>query len=527
MSTIKDDYLLKINQIYPYAFAAILIGALILRLLGLDKGIWLDEYFSLRWNEIDNLGNLIIKLRDYDKPPLYFTLLYLWTRISENEQFCRLFSIVFDIGTIVILMKWIKQYSALGSILGGLYFSTLPIILRYSQEIRPYSLLILATALAFFFASRIVAKPEKISGYGGVALSLALAVSTHLVGIMLIIPITIFIVLMARIQKAKFDWTKLILALTLPSLVFIFFYVFYLNTLAKRVAEWWMPSISWTLLSTTTQYVLGLSNIFFQSYINAIIVFIFFALLSIAVIFGQWKNNYPFFLAALIFWLEVIIYSWIKTPIFYYRIIVPGLIPFIGFLALQITSIEVKSIKKIAILLLILLTFIFTWNWTTFQAYQPVEYDKQVANSIKSEWQPNSLVFFYPRYSAGIVQYYFQELPQEARILVRNTQETDPIKLEINKKLTAMGKNKLKEVIIVTRSNFSDETNTYNNILLAIKSEIKSQVKLKIFLILSHDLFFVNDWDKPNRFFKVLSSELGQPLSIQDEKVYRLSEYEL
>lgn len=425
MTTIKDYQLLKINQIYPYAFAAILIGALILRLLGLDKGIWLDEYFSFRWNEGDNLGSLIIKLRDYDKPPLYFTLLYLWTRISENEQFCRLLSIVFDVGTIIILMRWIKQYSSLGSILGGLYFSTLPIILRYSQEIRPYSLLILATALGFFFASCIVAKPEKISGYGGVGLSLTLAVSTHLVGVMLIVPITIFIVLMAGIHKAKFDWAKLILALTLPSLVFILFYLFYLTTLAKRVAEWWMPSVSWTLLSTTAQYVLGLSNVFFQSNINAIIVFIFFALLSISLIFGKWKNNYPFCLAALTFWLEVIIYSSIKTPIFFYRTILPGLIPFIGFLALQITSIEVKSIKKIAILLLLILTFIFTFNWITFQAYQPVEYDKQVANLIESEWQPKSLVFFYPGYVADTVQYYLKELPQEARIIVWNTHKTE------------------------------------------------------------------------------------------------------
>ena len=148
------------NTYYPYLLAVILVFALIIRLIGLNKGIWIDEYFSFRWNEEDSIWKLIVNLRGHDKPPLSFVLLYFWTKISNSEEFCRLLSLFFDIGTIIVVMSWLKQYSPVASVLGGLYFATTPIMLRYSQEIRLYSLLVFATTLTFFFASRITLEPK-------------------------------------------------------------------------------------------------------------------------------------------------------------------------------------------------------------------------------------------------------------------------------------------------------------------------------------------------------------------------------
>ncbi|OUL23321.1 hypothetical protein BV378_21850 [Nostoc sp. RF31YmG] len=517
----------QLDNIYPYALVLIVVFALIIRFIGLSKGIWIDEYFSFRWDEGDNIGKLILNLRDYDKPPFYFILLYLWTRISHNEAFCRLLSVVFDIGTIIVVMRWMKQYSSLASILGGLYFATTPIMLRYSQEIRLYSLLIFATALAFFFASYTTKYPEKLSGYVGVALSLTLAISTHLVAIMLIAPIFIFIVLMTVLENKRNYLIKLIVAITVPCLAFLFFYFFYLTKLPDKTGDWWMPPVSWNLISSTAQYVFGLSTLFFHSKIDNVITFIFFAIVTIALIFGKWKQNYPFLVAAIIFWVEIIIYSVMKNPIFFYRIILPGIVPFIGFLVLQITSIEIKNVRKASIILLAILSLIFTTNWVTVQAYRPVEYYKQTAQLIESKLQPNDLIVFYPGYIADTVKYHFKQIHQDSEIVAWNANDLSKMEFDINDKLKALNAKKLTNIFLVARVDLVVKAEEYKNVILAIKSKIKSPLTIKSFLIISHDFSFVKNPKKPNIFMEILLTEFGQPLLYKDKKSYVLSEYKL
>ena len=140
------------KNLYSLLVLAILLLAITIRLLGLNKGLWLDEYFSLRWLEEGNLWSTTIALRNYNKPPLYFLLLYGWSQIHNSEAFLRLLSVIFDVGTVIIVVKWLKQYSKLSSILAGMYLATTPIMLRYAQEIRPYSLLVFTTALSFCLA---------------------------------------------------------------------------------------------------------------------------------------------------------------------------------------------------------------------------------------------------------------------------------------------------------------------------------------------------------------------------------------
>jgi hypothetical protein len=301
-------------------------------------------------------------------------------------------------------------------------------MLRYSQEIRLYSFLIFATTLAFFFASRITLEPKKISGYIGLALSLTLAISTHLVAIMLIIPIFIFMVLMTVLENRKFYGINSMIAMAIPSLVFCFFYFFYLKNLDTRTANWWMPSVSWELISSTAQYVFGLSSLYFSSQLDYLIAFILLGILAIAVIFGKWKQNFSFLVAALIFWLEIIIYSLIKTPIFFYRIVLPGLVPFVGFFVLQIATIESKNLKRASVVLLIILSLVFTGNWVTVQAYRPVEYYKQVAQLIESQWQPNNLVVFYPAYISDTVKYHLKKIPKEADFVAIHPNNFEKIK---------------------------------------------------------------------------------------------------
>ena len=106
-----------------------------LRALGLNKGIWLDEYDSISFI---SQGNMMRNLRGYDSPPGYFVFLKLWSFINSSEPFLRAFSVIWGVGTMVVVIKWINGYSSRAGIISGIWCAFMPAMLRFSQEIRGY-----------------------------------------------------------------------------------------------------------------------------------------------------------------------------------------------------------------------------------------------------------------------------------------------------------------------------------------------------------------------------------------------------
>lgn len=151
-----------------------------------------------------------------------------------------------------IAMVWMRRYSYLSSILTGIILATLPVVMRFSQEIRGYALLLSATALAFYFASRLKAEPQKLTGYVGLTASLAVAVLTHMVGVMLIIPVWLFIVTMNSDIK-RIELGKAFLTIAIPAALFIFFKYFFLYRSPSH--DWWMPQVNLEMLWSIFRYV--------------------------------------------------------------------------------------------------------------------------------------------------------------------------------------------------------------------------------------------------------------------------------
>jgi len=96
--------------------------------------------------------------------------------------------------------------------------------------------------------------------------------------------------------------------------------------------------------------------------------------------------------------------------------------------------------------------------------------------------------------------------------------------LEINKQIADIGEEKVNAVFLVTRADLIVTNEDYKDLLSTIKSAIKQPLKVISFLIVSHDLYFVNS-DRPNVFLKILKSEFGQPVSYQDKKAYIFRTY--
>ena len=512
-----------INKFYSYALYAILLLAIILGIFGLNKGLWGDEIASVIKISYRNIDEMFERLRTDVHPPLYYVLLSFWGQISKQEEFLRLFSLVFSVTTLLVVIRWIKQYSSLASLLAGLYLATSPIMLRYSQELKGYSLILFATSLAFLFASRIITKPQKYLGYIGLSLSLTIAVSTHLVGIMLIPPIVCFIAIQAFFSPIKINLLKFIFKLavtiTIPVITFIYFKFFWLNQVQEiQNSWWWMPAPDLYLISSTTKYLFGLSSLYLPINFIPWFAFIFSATFATSLFFGKGRISFPFLVAAVIFWLEILIYSIIESPIFYYRILLPGLIPFAAFIALKIATIPNKKIKIVSILCLLILSISYSLNWITNQAYKPIEENRAVAKFVQSEWQSNDLVISYPGWYQEAVNYYLNNIPSEKKITVLQPDQISNFNYNTKE---------LEIFFIVLTGRLEEYKIFLSNILDSIKSQNLTSLDINLLLIKGHDPYFIKEFGSSEEFLATSESKLGKPYFSQDFDLYAISKYML
>ena len=523
-STLKYPTAANSKKLYVAIILSILILAIALRLVGLNKGFWLDEYFTIRWLDIGNFPETTIALKDYNKPPLYFLIFYLWAKINTSEPFWRSLSIISDVGTVIVVVNWLKPYSKLASLLAGLYFATTPIMLRYGQEIRPYSLLVFATALTFYFASQIIRKPERVAGYIGVSLSLSLAVATHLIALMLLLPIGILLAVAVFSEHKKIYWYYLLPTFLLPGLIFVYFYFFFLTGLDVPEEGWWMPELSWGLIASTANYVFGLPQLI-GSYVfkNQLNTWAFIALLLSLIVVSKAKSrlSWLLLLAAFLFWLQIAVYSVIDTSIFWYRIILPGIVPFIAFVVLRIAAIEKPKLRLIYTLGTIACCAIFSIHWVTVQAYKPVEEYRYVAEVINKQWHPEDLVVLSPGFIYGGVDYYLERVPTEELVVLYDTTNLEKLNRAISQKLAT--NITPQNVFLVVRDL---AINDYQNLLSTVDSRIPKPVDIYLLSILNHDTYFLDRPDTKDKLLATTQMKLGKPSYIKNTDLYAIAKWE-
>lgn len=441
---------------YTMLFICILLLGAGLRLLGLDKGIWLDEYSSIEnisYKELTRedvagypvLGKLVnlphpsivetfvlesvsmfTSLRLYDHPPLYFVLLKVWSFISAEETSLRLFSVLMGMATLVYVVLWMKQTSPAAALAAGLLCAVTPIMVRYSQEIRNYSVLLLATAASFYYASRLAAEPSKWRHAIGLTIGLAAAVSSHLVGAMVVSTIFLYIVLSMP------DWRRIffktVVAVVIPAALFCFFNFFYLKMLDKST-NWWIPiptldniadkavllsgwnSFYW-LTSVCQTGLISYSTRLFLIRSVVVIGSVFFLLL------GEWRKSGRLLAVTIFFWLQLLVYSWVAVPIFLERTALPGMIPFWGFVGSHISTIGNEKFRRLAFCGLLLICLVFTGFWIFDQAGKPFEPVREMAQVLNDIGGPDDIFIFYPEFAQGPVMYYLPELPLENTVQV-------------------------------------------------------------------------------------------------------------
>lgn len=150
------------------AVALTLVGGWLRVFLLGNKGMWLDETFSV-WlanQSVPEMMQWIIKIDQH--PPVYYLLLHYWiANYGDTPYYVRLLSALFGTLTIPIIYLIGKRISSVQIGLAAavfMCFSTFNIY--YAQEARMYTLLMFNAAMAIYALTRLLTDSRSILPIG-------------------------------------------------------------------------------------------------------------------------------------------------------------------------------------------------------------------------------------------------------------------------------------------------------------------------------------------------------------------------
>jgi len=157
------------EEIVPWLLVIITLTGWFMRvfLLG-NKGMWLDEAFSV-WLANQSVGDLLYWIVKIDQhPPLYYLLLHYWiAHYGDTPYYARLFSVLFGTGTIPIIYLIGKRMS--GTIVGlaaAVLLALSPFNIFFAQETRMYTFLMFNAAVAMYALVRLLSDSRTVMPIG-------------------------------------------------------------------------------------------------------------------------------------------------------------------------------------------------------------------------------------------------------------------------------------------------------------------------------------------------------------------------
>jgi uncharacterized membrane protein len=170
------------------ALAALIVLGAALRFVTLgDRSFWVDEGFTLELAGRDLGGMVDVWRRLEANPPLYPFLAWLWVKLFGAGEF-ELRSLSALVGTATIPLAYAvtaRLATRRAALVAALLVSVSALDVWFSQDARPYALLVLTAGLSFwaFLRAREDASPRRLAAWAGVS---ALAVLTHYFAVYLV-----------------------------------------------------------------------------------------------------------------------------------------------------------------------------------------------------------------------------------------------------------------------------------------------------------------------------------------------------
>jgi len=204
---------------------AILALAVLVRVWNLDKeSLWFDEWGSL-WgiSQPTMCEGLACQTQNNDNVPLYFVLQYYWAQcVGHDYTLVRLLSITFGVLSVALLFCIGRAlHSNAAGLMAALLLAISPFAIRYSQELRPYALVLFLSLLSMYAILHLL-REDRVRWWAFALAANLLLMWTHLFGFWLILLQGVLLVLLRRDRMRRIAlWTGAHVLLMLPILLLV------------------------------------------------------------------------------------------------------------------------------------------------------------------------------------------------------------------------------------------------------------------------------------------------------------------
>lgn len=194
-----------------------------LRLWRLDhQSLWLDEVLTVLNSKTSLFLLLTDPAVDPNIPPLYYLLIHFILPFGQSEVLLRLPSVMVGTLSIPILYEVVRRWAGGRAALISAGVLTLsPFHVWYSQEARPYGLLLFLALASLWFLQNLLGRPDSKSLAAGFLVCAAGAFYTHTVALPFLGVLGLYVLLVTpRRDLAGRAWLAVILILLLAPAVY-------------------------------------------------------------------------------------------------------------------------------------------------------------------------------------------------------------------------------------------------------------------------------------------------------------------
>ncbi len=320
------------------------------------EDLWLDELNSF-WIADPNLSYSETVIRhnksDFHNPILFnLVLKYFFKTVGYNPDLARYLTFFFGSLSFIFIGLISYQEKKSNYFLLTTFLTCVSIyIIKYSQELRPYSLLLLASSLNIFFFLKLLKNDKK--KITDISLFIVFSIINYSVNpFSLIILFSQIAYLTFRYLFFKINYKKFLVIYTTILIIYLLFNFKYIL---------FQVSFDNYMLSSDIKNVLD--GLYFPRFFGSKImgylylVLLIFLIIRNRKIFLLKENNYLFFLILIFFsYLVPLTYGVIRTPVFHDRYIIFILIPIFVLIPFLIKEISNNKLKIILITLLVTTT---------------------------------------------------------------------------------------------------------------------------------------------------------------------------
>lgn len=210
-----------------YLLLAIIIFALLLRLFRLAyQSFWTDEIITIKASQ-NSVAQLIVHpTTNNNMPPLYFLMTHFLLKIDHHnpELLLRFPSMLFGVLSVAVFYFIVKRFlGSKVSLVATAFMAISPFHIWYSQEARPYSLLLFLSLLSIWLLQELISNPHSSWRQIGFVGSVVLTFYCHTIAIAFIGALFIYVLMFYFKIDWKY-WSKIIISiiiLMVPALLYL------------------------------------------------------------------------------------------------------------------------------------------------------------------------------------------------------------------------------------------------------------------------------------------------------------------